>query len=194
MLEQPFGDLQAALLQRGVFMSNLQPQFDGADHTVEVGGLRCHQHLQIVILRGAGKIAGIRSLDAAPEFAPEIDFPADAYTSVVGREGDVPPGRLILADAETTVVGREGDIVPGRPHLAGAQDIAGHLLLLWVEQTACNLELRARLQDAHPRGAHVRIDALGLGNQAVQHRVIEIAPPLLSLCCSASRAVRPSAN
>ena len=40
--------------------------------------------------------------------------------------------------------------MPGRPHLTGAQDIAGHLLLLWVEQTACNLELRARLQDAHP--------------------------------------------
>ena len=73
--------------------------------------------------------------------------------------------------------------MPGRPHLAGAQDIAGHLLLLRVEQTACNLELRARLQDAHPRGAHVGIDALGLGNQAVQHGVIEIAPPLLGLRC-----------
>ena len=111
MLEQPLGDLQAALLQRGVFMGNLQPQFDGADRTVEVGGLRCHQHLQIVILRDAGKIAGIRSLDAAPEFAPEIDFPADAETGVVGREGEVPPGRLILADAETAVVGREGDVL-----------------------------------------------------------------------------------
>jgi hypothetical protein len=45
MLEQPLGDLQAALLQRSIFTGNLQSQFDGADRTVEVGGLRCHQHL-----------------------------------------------------------------------------------------------------------------------------------------------------
>ncbi len=154
------GDLQAALLQRGVFMGNLQLQFDGADRTIGVGDLCCHQHLQIVILRDAGKIAGIRSLDAAPEFAPEIDFPAQAETGVVGREGDVPPGR---------------------PHLAGTQDTAGHLLLLRVEQAACNHQLCPRLQDAHPRRTHVGIDALGLGDQALQHRVIEIAPPLLGL-------------
>ena len=91
MLELPLGDLQAALLQRGVFMGDLQPQFDGAERTVGTGNLCCHQHLQIVILRDAGKIAGIRSLDAAPEFAPEIDLPAQADTGVVGRKGDVPP-------------------------------------------------------------------------------------------------------
>ena len=170
---------RSALLQRGVFVGNLQLQFDGADCAIGVGDLCCHQHLQIVILRDAGKIAGIRSLDAAPEFAPEIDFPADAETGVVGREGEV-SRRLSRDGAETVIVG-EGDAPSGRPHLTGTQDAAGHLLLLRVEQAACDHELRTRLQDAHPRGAHIGIDALRLGDIAVQHGVAEIAPPLLGL-------------
>ena len=58
---------------------------------------------------------------------------------------------------------------------------AGGLLNLRVERAAGDAELGARFHDAKTGGAHVRIRALRLGNQLVEHRVVEVAPPLLHL-------------
>lgn len=54
--------IKAALLQRGILMGDLQPQFEGADRAVEGGDLRRYQHLQVVVLRDAGEVAGISGL------------------------------------------------------------------------------------------------------------------------------------
>ena len=134
-LEQPLGDLQAASLQGGIFASDHEPRLHGADRTVEAGHLGGHQHLHVIVLGDAGEIAGVRGLDAAPELAPEIEFPAD----------------LKPAFKATAVSIRRTDLCSPR-----AERFAGCLLHLRVERAAGNPELRARFHDAHAGDAHVR--------------------------------------
>ena len=159
-LEQQLRDVQAAFLKSGIFASDHQPRFHGPDRAVEGGHLRGHQHLHVIVLGDAGEIAGIRGLDAALELAPEIDFPADA---------------------EPGVQGHRSGIRCARPPLPCAEHGAGCLLHLRVERAAGNSELGARFHDAHAGDPHVGIHALRLGNQAVEHGIVEVAPPLLRL-------------
>ncbi len=107
----------------------------------------------------AGEVGGVGGFDAAPELAPEIDFPADAETDAVRRQHGVRPAARLGSRA---------------------QHRAGHLLLLRIEQAAGDRQLRARFQDAHAGRARVRVGALRLGDQRVEHRVVEVAPPFLA--------------
>ena len=53
------------------------------------------------------------------------------------------------------------------------------LLQLGVQPAAGDAELRARLEDAHARGAHSGVEALGFLHQLLKNRVVEVAPPLV---------------
>ena len=60
-----------------------------------------------------------------------------------------------------------------------AQQIAIELLQLRVEPAAGNAELGARFEDAQAGRADIVVLALRFGHQRIQHRVVEIAPPLI---------------
>ena len=67
------------------------------------------------------------------------------------------------------------------PLLSRPEHLAGGLLHLRVERAAGNPELGARFHDAQTGGPHVGIHALRLGDQLVEHGIVEVAPPLLRL-------------
>jgi hypothetical protein len=94
-LEQPLGDVEAALLQRGILARDHQPRLQGADRAVDARHLRGHQHLQVVVLRDAREIAGIRRLDAALELAPEVELPAAWKPALAETALKSGPPRLI---------------------------------------------------------------------------------------------------
>ena len=166
--EQAFGDLQAALLQRGVLVRDAQPQLGGADRCVQAGGLRRDQHLHVVVLRDAGEVGGIGRLDAAPELAPEVQLPGQVESQAAGPERRT-RGRSL-------------------PRLPDAQRLAAELLQLRIQRAAGDAELGARLHDAQAGGAHVGVQALRFGDQLVEHRVVEIAPPFVVAGLSARGA------
>ena len=80
--------------------------------------------------------------------------------------------------------------------------VAGGLLHLRVERAAGDAELGARFHDAKTGGAHVRIHALRLGDQLVEHRIVEVCAttPAAARCAElagrrpATRASRPSSR
>ena len=76
---------------------------------------------------------------------------------------------------------RRAAVRPAGPLRSHAEHLAGRLLHLRIARAAGDAELRARFHDAQAGGAHVRIHALRLGDQLVEHRVVEVAPPLLQL-------------
>jgi hypothetical protein len=154
--EQPFGDVEVALLQRGALLGNHQSRLERPDRAVEAGHLRGHQHLQVVVLGDAGEVAGVGGFDAAPKAPPEVDLPADASA---GAEGHAVAVRRAVAN------------------LAEAQHLAGHLLHLRKAGAAGDAELGTRLHDSKPGGAHVRIHPLRFGDQAVENGIVEAAPP-----------------
>jgi hypothetical protein len=77
--------------------------------------------------------------------------------------------------------------VPVRMHLAG------DLLLLRIEQAAGDRQLRARFHDAHAGRAHVRVGALRLGDQRVEHRDRRSCATSPRSALAACRAVPPPA-
>ena len=87
---------------------------------------------------------------------------------------------------------KANDVVSDAPdlHLPCAEHLAGCLLHLRVERAAGDPELGARFHDAQTGDPHVGIHALRLGNQLVEHGIVEVAPPLLRL--SAARHPRVS--
>ena len=67
-------------------------------------------------------------------------------------------------------------LVSGAPDLCSPahEQLAGRLLHLRVERAAGDAELGARFHDAHAGGPHVRIHALRLGNQLVEHGSLKL--------------------
>ena len=156
-LEQTLRDLQAALLQGGILVGDAQTLFNDADRAIGGGYLRRHEHLHIVVLGNTGQVAGIGGLDAAPEFAPEINFPADIQPDAVGGERRVGSFGLMLPDP---------------------QDLAGKLLQLRIKGTAGDAQLSAGFHDAQAGGPNAGVEALRFGNQLVERWIVEIAPPV----------------
>jgi hypothetical protein len=171
VLEQPFGDLQAALLQRGVFAGDRQPQLRGCGST--------HRGSRPALPSApAGRRTG-RCWRSSRHRRPRCcagTCPRNRFPSRRQSRCCTPSARC-----------------PARcsPRFPCA-DLAGHLLLLRIEQAAGDRQLRARFQDAHAGRAHVRVGALRLGDQRVEHRVVEVAPPFLGLR-RGRRAVPPPA-
>jgi hypothetical protein len=116
-----------------------------------------NQHLDVVIRSNAREINGVRGLDATPEFAPEVEFPGD-----VEADAGAPHGRI----------GAFGLV------LTGAQYVASQLLQLRIERAAGDAELGARFENAQAGRADVVVPVLRFGDQPVEHRIVEIAPPL----------------
>ena len=75
-LEHPLGDLVAAFLNGHVFTRDGDPQLGRAVRKVETGGLGTEQYLGIPLIIDGGEEGGVGRFDAAPETAPEIEFPA----------------------------------------------------------------------------------------------------------------------
>ena len=139
-----------------------QPRLQGADRAVEARHLRGHQHLQVVVLGDAGEVAGIRGLDAAPELAPEIELPADLEPATpFQKPRSGPSRRSVLADAEHS---------PRRPAAP-----AGSSVLPAMPSWARASMMR------RPAVRTFGIHALRLGHQLLEHRVVEVAPPLVAL-------------
>src|SRR5438045_2492631 len=61
--------------------------------------------------------------------------------------------------------------------LAAPDDVSGRLLDLRIARAAGDAELGARLHDPQAGGPHVGIDPQCLGDEPIEHRIVEAAPP-----------------
>ena len=160
-LEKPFGDLEAALLQSGVLLREVQPFLDGADGRVETGGLRGDEHLHVVVLRDAGEVVRIRRLDAAPEPAPEVHLPGEV-------------------ERETKAAARGARAVIRVP--PDPQGLAIHLLELGKEAAPGDAKLRPGFDDPRAGNDDAGVGSLRLGYHLVEGRIVEDLPPLVTWC------------
>ena len=157
--EQPFGDLEAALLQGRVFVRDAQPLFERSDGCVEAGGLRRDQHLDVVVLRDAGEVTCVGGLDPAAVLAPEVHLPGDVECRAVAPERVVGPVRLALSSPEC---------------------VTAQFLQLGIQAAPGDAELRAGFHDARAGHSHVRVRALCFSHDLVEARVLEDMPPLVT--------------
>ena len=155
-LEQPFGDLQAALLEAGILPGYVEASLHGADAHIELGHLGGHQHLDVIILGQGGEVVGIRRFDAAFELAPEVELPAE-----------VEPGAIAAAGAAVAVAG-----------LSGLQELARAHSGLGAEQALGDAELGLGLEDPQTSYPDVRILSQRFLDQGTQHGIVEPVPPL----------------
>ncbi len=79
---------------------------------------------------------------------------------------------------------------PLLPRLPATQGLRVDLLQLRIQRAAGDAELGARLHDANAGGANARVQPLRLGDQLVEHRVVEVAPPLVARRSCACAALR----
>ena len=71
--------------------------------------------------------------------------------------------------------------------VADAKRLCVDLLQLRIQPAAGDAELRPRLHDAQAGGTYSRVQPLRLGHQLVEHRVVELAPPIVVAGLSATR-------
>ena len=161
--EQALGDLVAALLAARVFAGDPQARLGGAQREVGFRHLRAQQHQGVLVVGPGGKVAGVRRLDRAAEAPPEVEFPADVETGAVLPQ--VAVERAVAA--RLVVIQIEG--------------IGAGLLQLRIAPAVGDAELGARFEHPQAGDPQRRTAGVGLGDQAVQHRVVELAPPLAAV-------------
>ena len=145
-----------------------QPRLQRADRAVQAGHLRGHQHLQVVVLGDAGEVAGVRGLDAAPEPAPEIELPADAQPGAEGHRGGVR---------------RAGAVCSPTPSSSPVTCCTcGYSVLPAIPSWARASMMR------RPAVRTLGFDPLRLGDQLVEHGIVEAAPPRLQRHAARDRA------
>ena len=160
-VEQPFGDLEAALLQFGVVAGDLQARLGGAQGEIAVGHLRAQQHQHVFVVGLGGEVAGVGGLDGTTEAAPEVQLPAHVET------GTVLPETAVLRIAPTGLVAVQ------------VQAVGAGLLHLRVAAALGDAQLGAGFDNPQAGNLQARVVRIGLGDQAVEHRVGEHRPPLL---------------
>ena len=80
--------------------------------------------------------------------------------------------------------------VPSLSRLPTRRACRVDLLQLRIQPAAGDAELGARLHDAQAGGAHARVQPLRLGHQLVEHRVVELAPPVVVARLAPGAALR----
>ena len=163
-IETILSDFQGPFLDGNALFSQNNPFFIGAYQKVGPGNICRQKDHNVIIICDSGQKLCISRFDATPEFSPEIKFPGGIHANA----------QIFEMQISTTGV-------RGMATCSDSGSAGSGLLLLRIEVTSSNPQLRPRFQDAQPCYLQIEVLLIGIFDQFVEDGVIENCPPFFMM-------------